>query len=66
MDKRQHISATVAAAGEGKRTQQSTTRIEIDGFERVRLAGEEGDSNNNTTINYHRDNIDFIVLIYYC
>ena len=35
--KKQQIMATVAAAGEGKWTQQSTEHAERDGFERMRF-----------------------------
>ena len=42
LGKNQQIMVTVAAAGEGNRTQQSTEYTEIDGFEWVRLEGGGG------------------------
>ena len=43
--------ATVAAAGDGNRTKQSTKYTEIDKFERVQIAGKEEEDDNYTTIN---------------
>ena len=60
--KTQQMVATVAAAGNGKQTQQPTEYVERDGFERVSIAGEEWGMDSNTTINYCGDNIIFIVM----